>query len=222
MRRAVYNFCNRHWEKILLALMFAVAATIALLLTGCGPSAARRQHAADALAGVAAVATLPPGEISATAATILGGLPTRIEAAVGLPASELPQPTMSATAIRAAPVEYSDTAPPSPPAPGWLMNALGVAVTVLLAGGGAAALIRRLVPGPAGVLLNLAWDIGAKLLAPRLHTEDKGLRALLVAAREVHTALDISIEFFPDAAVKDRLAAARDRLKAILDTIPPS
>ncbi len=126
-----------------------------IAMIGCGPSAERKQYAADAIAATNTVAKM---EGSATAAVVAKGIEARILAATDCPRSDLPAPSAEATQCWEKPAEWAASAPPEPSGeviPSWLWAAAGTGLVGLLA------VARKAIPGPVGMLVNLGWDLFA-------------------------------------------------------------
>ena len=128
---------------------------IACSFTGCGLSARQAQNLSDGLAGIEAAQPRVAADPLASAA--LAGAHDHVEATAE--GESLPPPKRTPAAIIADPASYADDASKAVddalsmvPWWGWALGALGAALGVV-----------RMIPGPGGVLADLAWQV----LAPK-------------------------------------------------------
>jgi hypothetical protein len=138
---------------ILTRLVFVV---LVLLLTGCnGLSSRQQQNLADGLSGIEAVQ--PRVAADPVARDVLAGAHDHVAAIAA--GESLPPPTRTPDAILADPAAYraaGHAAIDGAAVPwwGWALGAVGAALGVV-----------RFLPGPGGVVADLAW----RILAPGQH-----------------------------------------------------
>lgn len=152
-----------HPPRLRLSLLLILLACAALV--GCsGLSARQAQNLSDGLAGLGAVRFLIEADPAAdpAAGTILTGAEEHVVAVAGGTEARaaLPEPTLTSAAILADPAAYhaagtaAREAAATLPWWGWALGALGAALGVV-----------RCLPGPGGMVADLAW----RLLSPGRH-----------------------------------------------------
>ena len=138
---------------------------IVFSLTGCGLSVRQAQNLSDGLAGIEAAQPRVAADPVASAA--LAGAHDHVEATAE--GEALPPPKRTPAAITADPAGYADDASQAAaearsmvPWWGWALGALGAALGVV-----------RMIPGPGGVLADLAWQ----MLAPKATRQAETVQA---------------------------------------------
>jgi hypothetical protein len=173
---------------------------VLLLLTGCTSLSSRQQqNLADGLSGIEAVQ--PRVAADPVARDVLAGAHDHVAAVAA--GESLPPPTRTPDAIVADPAAYRAAGhaaidgAAAVPWWGWALGAVGAALGVV-----------RFLPGPGGVVADLAW----RMLAPGQHQQAD-------AERDSHadgfqTLLGVIDSLPPNATMAD--------LKAKVATKPPS
>ena len=184
---------------------------ITLSFTGCGLSVRQAQNLSDGLAGIETAQPRVAADPVASAA--LAGAHDHVEATAE--GEALPPPKRTPAAITADPVGYADDASQAAeearsmvPWWGWALGALGAALGVV-----------RMIPGPGGVLADLAWQ----MLAPKATRQAETVQATHAMGFQSLVRL---IERLPNTATITTLkgqvstkvpSAVRDAIPALLD-----
>jgi hypothetical protein len=130
-----------------------------LLISGCAKE--RAQAAADARAGLRALAAAyEAGAATADVIAIIKGIDKYLPAASGVNSAEWPEPTMTPEQIRSDPIAYGEAAPPEPET--WstaaILSGAGLLLLTLLR------VAAPAIPGAGPVVqgaANLAWSLMA-------------------------------------------------------------